>query len=155
MRDRLIANPSWRHPNKEGELPNRKPDPILAVIKAAVATDRADGEAMIRLDEASERFEAKYGHYHEPCCMPKRVRQAWTKTIKPLERADKKTSAAFRKALGELPDTTPTTLAGLAALFAGLNDNQSLRESFFSHEEYAERFVATLAKATARISTQT
>jgi hypothetical protein len=76
---------------------------------------------------------------------------AYNETVKPLKEAADESGNRFWEASQALLETAPTSLAGLAALFACLRDNDSLRQ-YVSDNGYLETMVETLAEATAKFA---
>jgi hypothetical protein len=74
---------------------------------------------------------------------------AYNKTVVPMKEAADAASQRFSEAAETLMETEPTTFAGLAALFATLNENVSLRHYLFADYDIADTIVRTLATATA------
>jgi hypothetical protein len=78
---------------------------------------------------------------------------AFNKTVIPMKEAAEAASQRFREATVTLIETEPTTLAGLAAIFACLRDHQSLREYVVCDFGDSSTLIDTLSAATARFAT--
>jgi hypothetical protein len=77
---------------------------------------------------------------------------AFNKTVIPMKEAAEAASQRFREATVTLIETEPTTLAGLAAIFACLRDHQSLREYVVCDYADSSTIIDTLAAATSRFA---
>jgi hypothetical protein len=185
-----------------------EPDPIYAAIKACVAAERADAEAMEQFNLAEDRFKAKYG-FTQPDAIDMEIRakiaeraseypdltkisehpctshlmvdkfidvlqvhsdkpgdgvhvrarlheeldrqtEAYRQDVEPFKTAMNDATDEFNEAIEVLLNTEPTTLAGLAALFACLRDNNDLRDQIGSDYSYINDLITSLAGATSR-----
>jgi hypothetical protein len=76
---------------------------------------------------------------------------AYNETVKPLKAAADESGERFWEASQALLEAEPTSLAGLAALFACLRDNASLRQ-YVSDNGDLKTMVETIATATAKFA---
>jgi hypothetical protein len=79
---------------------------------------------------------------------------AFDAMVRPFSDANDEADDRLRKCTDTLVETAPTTLAGLAALFACLRDNDSLREYLADGLLYCDKWITNFATATAKFAKQ-
>jgi hypothetical protein len=78
---------------------------------------------------------------------------AYKETVEPRQEAFNAAYERFDRLFETMIDIQPTTIVGLAALFACLRGSKMLQEQLWAaNDDYAPKFIATLGSATAKFA---